>query len=148
MIRRPFVLPVVVAAFVSAFAAGGVRAAEPTVTLSINGSTLSATLEDSPAGHEFFAMLPLSLPLQDFNGTEKISDLPQRLSGRDAPEGCTPTAGDLAWYAPWGNLAVFYRDFSWSRGLVPLGRIQDADLSPIADAKNGDVLTITKANPH
>ena len=25
-------------------------------------------------------------------------------------------------YAPWGNLAIFYRDFGYSAGLIKLGR--------------------------
>jgi len=31
--------------------------------------------------------------------------------------------GDIAYYASWGNLALFYRDFGWSAGLVRLGRL-------------------------
>jgi hypothetical protein len=27
------------------------------------------------------------------------------------------------YYAPWGNLAIFYRDFGYSKGLIRLGRI-------------------------
>jgi hypothetical protein len=29
----------------------------------------------------------------------------------------------IAYYAPWGSLAVLYRDFGYSEGLVKLGRI-------------------------
>ena len=119
------------------------RAAEHVVRLTINGETLTAVLDDHAAARDFYAMLPLSLPLEDFNGTEKISDLPRRLSRSGAPDGFTPAAGDLAWYAPWGNLAIFYRDFSWSRGLIRLGRITSG-LPALAGAKNGDVLTIER----
>ena len=135
------------AALVLAPLAGTARAAEEplAVLFTINGKTLAAEVDNTAAGRDFLAMLPLSLPLQDFNGTEKISDLPRRLDASDAPDGCTPSAGDFAWYAPWGNLAVFYRDFSWSRGLVPLGRITSG-IAPLAEAKNGDVLTITRAD--
>jgi hypothetical protein len=31
--------------------------------------------------------------------------------------------GDIAYYAPWGSLAIFYKDFGYSNGLVKLGRI-------------------------
>ena len=31
--------------------------------------------------------------------------------------------GDITYYAPWGNLAIFYKDFGYSRGLVILGKI-------------------------
>ncbi|WKB54414.1 cyclophilin-like fold protein [Eleftheria terrae] len=33
--------------------------------------------------------------------------------------------------APWGNLAIFYRDFDYSRGLVKLGRTE-GDARPLA----------------
>jgi len=29
----------------------------------------------------------------------------------------------LAYYAPWGNLALFYRDAVFARGLVELGHV-------------------------
>lgn len=32
-------------------------------------------------------------------------------------------AGDIAYYAPWGNLAIFHREFGYSSGLVRLGRL-------------------------
>ena len=69
-------------------------------------------------------MLPLTLRLEDYNGTEKISALPRKLTRGGAPAGFDPSAGDVTFYAPWGNLALFYRDFRYSEGLVPLGRIE------------------------
>ena len=52
----------------------------------------------------------------------------KELSAEGAPESCTPEAGTLALYAPWGNLSVFYKPFRESRGLVPLGRfVEGAD---------------------
>lgn len=59
----------------------------------------------------------------DYNGTEKIRDLPHKLSTHGAPDGFAPSAGDLTFYAPWGNRAVFYRDSLWSGSLVSLGRM-------------------------
>jgi hypothetical protein len=49
--------------------------------------------------------------------------LPKELSTKDAPAGIDPSVGDIAYYASWGNLAIFYKDFGYSRGLVKLGRI-------------------------
>jgi hypothetical protein len=86
--------------------------------------TFTAVLEDSEAARDFAALLPIELTLSDYNRTEKVADLPRALSTADAPEGVTPLAGDLAYYAPWGNLAIFYRDFGYSRGLVRLGRLE------------------------
>jgi hypothetical protein len=31
--------------------------------------------------------------------------------------------GGIAYYAPWGNVAIFYKDFGYSKGLIGLGRI-------------------------
>ena len=85
---------------------------------------LTARLEDSAAARDFAAMLPLSVTLKDYASTEKVADLPRKLSIDGAPDGVDPDLGDLAYYAPWGNLAIFHRDFDYSRGLVRLGRIE------------------------
>ncbi|WP_459616533.1 cyclophilin-like fold protein [Bordetella sp. 2513F-2] len=94
------------------------------VRITIAGKALQATLEDNAAARDFIAMLPLTLDLEDYSRTEKIAQLPGRLSTAGAPAGMTPAPGDIAYYAPWGNLALFYRDFGHSRGLVKLGRIR------------------------
>jgi hypothetical protein len=93
------------------------------IRMDVNGTPVTATLDDNESSREFAALLPLTLTLEDYNATEKISNLPRRLSTKDAPEGVDPSVGDLAYYAPWGNLAVFYKDFGYSRGLVKLGRL-------------------------
>ncbi|QII29131.1 hypothetical protein G6052_10490 [Stenotrophomonas maltophilia] len=93
------------------------------IRLIINDQTLSATLEDSIPAREFAAQLPITLQLEDYAATEKIAQLPRSLSITGEPEGITPVAGDIAFYAPWGNLAIFHRPFGYSKGLVRLGRI-------------------------
>jgi hypothetical protein len=91
----------------------------------------TAELEDSAAARDFAALLPLELTLRDHHGTEKIADLPTRLSTHGAPDGIDPAIGDIAYYAPWGNVAIYYRDFGYSRGLVRLGRVE-GDVSGLA----------------
>ena len=68
-------------------------------------------------------MLTLTVTLEDHAATEKISYLPRKLSTEGAPAGSDPALGDVAYYAPWGNLALFYKDFGYSSGLINLGRI-------------------------
>jgi len=87
----------------------------------VGNETLSATLDDTPAGRDFAALLPLELTLSDYNATEKVADLPRKLDTRDAPASYTPKTGDVTYYAPWGNLAIFYKPFRTSNGLVRLG---------------------------
>jgi hypothetical protein len=86
------------------------------------GAAITGALEDSRAARDFASLLPLKLTLTDYNATEKISDLPRRLSTDGAPRGVDPDVRDIAYYAPWGNLALFYEDFGYSEGLVRLGR--------------------------
>lgn len=93
------------------------------IRIIVEGTELTATLEDTAAGRDFATLLPLDLTLEDYHGIEKIADLPKRLSTEDAPAGVDPDVGDITYYAPWGNLALFYRDFGYARGLVRLGRI-------------------------
>ena len=91
--------------------------------MSIEGRWIPATLADNDTARDFASQLPLELTLTDYAATEKISDLPRRLSTEGAPPGIDPVAGDLAYYSPWGNLAIFYEDFRHSAGLIKLGRI-------------------------
>ena len=89
----------------------------------LGDTVVAATLDDNPTASDLRSLLPLAVTLEDYAGTEKIAYLSRKLSTRGAPEGAVPVAGDLAYYAPWGNLAIFYRDFRYSSGLIRLGRI-------------------------
>ena len=93
-----------------------------------SGGEAVAELNGSLSAESLWAMLPDTVDFQDFNGVERIAYTEKELSAEGAPESCTPEAGTLALYAPWGNLSVFYKPFRESRGLVPLGRfVEGAD---------------------
>lgn len=94
------------------------------IRLRIGESVHAATLVDGAAAREFLALLPLNLTLIDYGATEKIADLPRKLTTAGAPAGHDPSVGDITYYAPWGNLAIFYKDFGHSAGLIKLGRIE------------------------
>jgi hypothetical protein len=98
------------------------------IRMTIEGQVIAATLLDNPTSRDFASMLPLTVTLSDYASTEKISDLPRKLATDAAPPGSKPSAGMIAYYAPWGNLAVFYNDFAYSRGLIQIGSI-DGDLA-------------------
>jgi hypothetical protein len=113
------------------------------IRVTLDGRPVDATLNDSPAARDFAGLLPLTLDLEDFHQTERVADLPRRLTTSGAPEPAAPKAGDLAYYAPWGNLALFYRDGpSASADLLILGHI-DADTDRLAGA---DRITIEAAH--
>ena len=95
------------------------------IRLTIDGRSITATLIDNPTTRDFLSLLPLTITLEDYAGTEKIAYLPRKLSDEDAPAGVDPSVGDITYYAPWGNLALFYRDFGYAKGLVKLGSIDE-----------------------
>lgn len=112
-------------------APGGQGAARPAAGAS--GSTIeivagarrwTARIADTPAGRDFLGQLPLDVTLREYGGNQMIADLPRALTRDGAPDAATPRAGDIAFYAPWGNLAIFYGDGRHSPGLIPLGRIE------------------------
>ena len=115
------------------------------IELVIDGTELRGTLDDTAAGRDFASLLPLTLTLTDFHATEKISDLPRRLSTGGAPGGTAASAGDITYYAPWGNLALFYRDFTYSEGLVRLGRLDPEAADVLAGLDDGTTVTIDAA---
>lgn len=94
------------------------------IGIRIDDTVLTATLEDSATARDFASLLPLTVTLRDYASTGKIADLPRRLSEEDAPAGSDPSVGDIAYYAPWGNLAIFHHDFGYSRGLIHLGTVE------------------------
>jgi hypothetical protein len=91
--------------------------------ITVGEKKIAAVLYNNPTSKEFAALLPLTLELEDFNGTEKIGTLSKKLSTRDAPSGFDPSVGDITYYAPWGNLAFFYKDFRYSEQLISIGKI-------------------------
>lgn len=93
------------------------------INIKAKDKVVTATLIDSKTTQDFISLLPLTLTLEDYARTEKVSELPKKLSTEDAPPGSDPAVGDIAYYAPWGNLAIYYRDFEYSNGLAILGKI-------------------------
>jgi hypothetical protein len=91
--------------------------------ITVGQTVLTATVYDNPTARDFVSLLPLTLTLTDYAATEKIRDLPKKLTTKDASAGYKPSVGDITLYGPWGNLALFYKDFSYSKGLIPIGKI-------------------------
>ena len=50
------------------------------VRLKLENTAITATLDDHATSRDFVSLLPLTLTLTDYAETEKITDLPKRLS--------------------------------------------------------------------
>ena len=96
------------------------------INIIVGDQTITATMENNSAARDFLSRLPLEVILEDYNnGTEKIFYPDPELSLNDTPRGCTPVPGDITIYEPWGNVAIFCRDWSQSNSLIKIGHIDD-----------------------
>lgn len=100
------------------------NAVKKRLKLNAGGNEIIIKLNDSNTANSLASMLPLTLNFEDYNSTEKIAYLTDTLDTSDAPANFDPAIGDLTLYSPWGNLALFYKDFPSSSGLVPIGKVE------------------------
>jgi hypothetical protein len=125
--------------FGDAAGSGNAEASIMKIRMKIKDAEVIIALADTASSRDLAALLPLRLTLEDYGAVEKIGYLPRKLSTEGAPAASTPSAGDVSYYAPWGNLAFFRKGFSHSPGLVPLGRIE-AGLEAMNTAGRVEVL--------
>lgn len=69
--------------------------------ITIGDKSIMATMYDNSTTKDFMSMLPLTLNLEDYAGTEKVSSLSRKLITKGAPSGYDPNVGDITYYAPW-----------------------------------------------
>jgi len=100
------------------------NAAEKEATMKIgvkaNGMTTVFELNNSPAARDLYSQLPLSIKIEDYSDNEKIFYPPRKLNTADTPMAAAK-AGTLAYYAPWGDVVMFYKDFGSASGLYEIG---------------------------
>lgn len=97
---------------------------EPTdvkIRMTFDDLSLTATLYDNPSARDFASMLPLDLRIEDLGGNVKIVHLPRKLTEDGTGPFGNERPGDLCYFKPWGNLALFCDDYRWD-GLIRLGR--------------------------
>lgn len=83
------------------------------------GNEVRFALNDSQTATDLWNQLPLTCEVEDFSTNEKTF-YPEELDVAGAPlaEG---GAGTLAYYAPWGDVVMFYDSFSANSSLYELG---------------------------
>lgn len=102
------------------------------VKISVGDRIISATMEDNAAGRDFLSRLPLEVTLNDFNNTtEKIFYPEPALTLEGVTRGCAPVPGDITIYAPWGNVAIFCKNWSHSNDLIKIGHIDGDGISAL-----------------
>jgi len=90
------------------------------VSVTANSKTTVFELNSSQAARELYAQLPLSIKVENYSDNEKIFYPPKKLNTVDAPN-ADAKLGTLAYYAPWGDVVMFYGRFGSATGLYELG---------------------------
>ncbi len=93
------------------------------ITVTCGDAIITYQLNDSSAAEGLLGQLPLTLEVGDFSDNEKTFYPPIELDVADAPLAESGEAGTLAYYAPWGDVVMFYGPFSSNDSLYELGRL-------------------------
>ncbi|MDE7174364.1 MAG: hypothetical protein K2N70_08495 [Helicobacter sp.] len=106
-------------------------------------------LAENAAARDLWNLLPLELRFSDYVGKEKVASLPKKLSAQESGD-YDPQSGDFFYFAPWGNVGIFYAKQPPYPGLIKLGAIegnQEAFIQALRNQKKDFVILITKM-PH
>ena len=94
------------------------------ILIQIGNKSFEAQLEDNATAQAFVQMLPLTLQMEELNGNEKYSCLPESLPTNSERPGRIET-GDLMLF---GNncLVLFYQSFSTGYSYTRIGKISNS----------------------
>jgi hypothetical protein len=88
--------------------ASATTATSTKIRLRIGGRTLTATVARNATARDFVSLLPLTRRMQDLFGREKAAPLPRALARGGRPR-YTYSAGDIIYWPPGPDVAVYYR---------------------------------------
>ncbi len=95
--------------------------------------SFTATLQDNATARDLLRLLPIKLKIEDYGTNEKIIYLPEKLTVAGASTIESPAAGDICYFAPWGNLALYHGPYGNYPGLIRLGKL-DGGPAPLLTA--------------
>lgn len=110
----------------------------------IGDTTLTGHLFDNATAKDFASQLPMTLTFSDLHGVEKGAPLPRKLSVDGMPAGEDPQVGDLGYWAPDGNLVLYYGDVSYWTGIMRIGHFE-GDMGAVANQSNDFSATVELA---
>ena len=117
------------------------------IQIAVGDQRFQATLTDSAASRDLAAQLPVTIDMVDHGSVEKTGPLPAPLSIDGQPNGADPDPGDLGYYAPGGDLVLYYGDQSYFPGIVILGRLEGEAAERIAALDGSITATVQVARP-
>ena len=128
--------------------ANNAKGAKMTIEISFGGDSQEVRtiieLEDNPATRDFYAQLPLNLEFSDYVGKEKVSNALPKPLNTSGLNGYDPQVGDLFYFAPWGNLGIFYAKQPFHSGLVRFGSVDKETLAKLKAQKHNFIIRFAK----
>ncbi|OUE07613.1 hypothetical protein CMsap09_01595 [Clavibacter michiganensis] len=106
-------------------------AAGTPITITADGQTFTATLNDSQVSQDFIATLPVTLDWYRNAGIEYITELPEPMT-ETGPFYTDVEAGDLVYYNPMDSITIIYEPTSSVPTLTKMGEIT-SDLDAFQD---------------
>lgn len=115
-----------------------------TIRITVGGQTITGDLDENPTAQDLARLLPLEVTLADFNGVEKVGELPRPLTMDGVPAGADPDINDIGYYRPTNGLVFYYDDVGYYNGIVRIGRLSPADMQLIRRQSGSFAITIEK----
>lgn len=91
------------------------------ISVQFGDSVVIYELNNGTAAASLYEQLPLTVEVEDYSNNEKIFYPPQELDTGDSPT-AQAGAGTLAYYAPWGDVVMFYDNYNQNPSLYELGQ--------------------------
>ena len=109
---------------------------ETPIRVIIGDTVLLGRLWNNATARDLIAQLPLTLTFRDFNGVEKIAQLPRKLSMDGVPAGDDPLPRDIGYYAPSGDVVFYYDDVGYFNGIVRIGQFDGSMDAIVSQTRN------------
>ncbi|MGH9025769.1 MAG: cyclophilin-like fold protein [Acidimicrobiia bacterium] len=113
------------------------------IRLTNGDQSATVTLLDNATARDFASLLPFTLTMHDLFGREKAGPLPRALASDGEPQS-TYRVGDVGYWSPSNDLAIYYDDDGEtipSPGIIMIGTV-DSGLDVIASVDDSFQLTI------
>jgi hypothetical protein len=120
-------------------------ASETSIQVIIGDTVLTGRLWDNATARDLLTQLPLTLTFRDFNGVEKLARLPRKLSLDGVPSGDDPNPREIGYYAPSGDVVLYYDDVGYFTGIVRIGQF-DGRVDTLMNQTSDFTARIERAN--
>ena len=91
------------------------------ISVSDGSNKVIYELNNSSASVDLYNQLPMELEVEDYSTNEKIFYPENELNVENTNEASRGGSGVLAYYEPWGDVVMFYDNYSSASGLYVLG---------------------------